>query len=410
MIAKKIFICLCLLTLNFKICAEPGLPLDLTPSVVGQPGIQRPWIDQASQKLKGAVRPARCEKVLSYQSHPQYQKLCALLKKYQKYAAQPCIPLETFKVAATHPSFPHLVLCLQRLNYLLPSASIQVQEVENALLTFQKYNRLEPTKTLDPQTLRLLNKPLSFWINRIQKNISRWKKVQLMHDRHILVNIPGFYLYCFSQGQEHLTTPVVVGKQTHKTLCFRARVERIFCHPTWYVPKRLAEEKKIHTAVGYRGYAYDTNGKLIQKPGPDNPLGCIKFSLKGGSGIILHSTNKPSFFKRKTRALSSGCVRVQDYLGLVRFILQEDRGNVASTIENAIIDKKSRSFNVSKDIYCHTMYLTVWCDAQGIPIFYEDIYDYDGLEEENDDDDENNDEDENDDEEEDEEAEDEQKS
>lgn len=380
MITKSLFICLLLLEASL---AEPRLIL--SESALGLPLIS----------LNGGDVPAFEEKIRqklppSYETHPQYRKLKDLLARYKAVSGEDS-PLVRFKIQKTHAFFPKLVAKLQKLGYLEEAeGGLGVNAVMQALGLFQQNNGLPPSKTLTNPTLTLLNKPMVFWIRKVERNLERWQKMNGLHDRHVMINIPAFALYGFSQGEQQFFSPVIVGKKTHKTPCFRARIRSVFSHPTWYVPQRLIRENKIDSAVGTNGYVY-SNGRLIQKPGAQNPLGCIKFTLESDTGILLHSTNKPKLFTHKRRAFSSGCVRVKDHMGVLHFLFEPKD---SKRIKEVIMRKKSQFFKLESEIYCHIVYFTVWFDDKGAPIFYEDIYNRDAS-----DDDEEEDEDEDEDEE-----------
>ena len=52
-------------------------------------------------------------------------------------------------------------------------------------------------------------------------------------------------------------------------------------------------------------------GLHYMPPGPQNPLGRMMFDLDNDEFIYLHDTNEKTLFKREQRALSHGCVRVE---------------------------------------------------------------------------------------------------
>jgi hypothetical protein len=56
-------------------------------------------------------------------------------------------------------------------------------------------------------------------------------------------------------------------------------------------------------------------------PGPQNPLGRILFELDNDQLIYLHDTNDRSLFNRDDRALSHGCVRVEEARQLASWAL-----------------------------------------------------------------------------------------
>lgn len=311
-----------------------------------------------------------------YHAHPQYQKLTDLLAHYQKYAHEKASPLssslqdEQNLQALAHRLMHHKFLSL-------PILASQ-RDVIHALKKFQKAHGLSPSGNLNKATLAKLNEPLHSFIDLIQRNLKRLKAIKSFRSQHIIVNIPSFFLHAFRDSNEIFSTPVVVGKIDSPTPQFNAFITHIVTHPTWFIPANMTE--KLRGNIGSRGYAW-SNGTLIQKPGPHNPLGNIKFLVRdGASGILLHSTNKPHLFDQKRRADSLGCIRIKDTQALTEFLLENNQ--VLQEVQEALSHKKSRTIPLIEDIPLHVVYLTAWVDDQGYPQFFDDLYEYDQDEEE----------------------------
>jgi len=56
-------------------------------------------------------------------------------------------------------------------------------------------------------------------------------------------------------------------------------------------------------------------------PGPENPLGRMKFLLADTQSIYLHDTPQRNAFGKDARALSAGCVRLSDPAALARYLM-----------------------------------------------------------------------------------------
>jgi murein L,D-transpeptidase YcbB/YkuD len=88
-------------------------------------------------------------------------------------------------------------------------------------------------------------------------------------------------------------------------------------NPPWYVPASIEPKVRAAGAVGFRS----VNGRLVQPPGPRNPLGPIRIGLEDSDGVFLHGTSEPRLFARESRALSHGCVRVERIVDLAAWML-----------------------------------------------------------------------------------------
>lgn len=72
---------------------------------------------------------------------------------------------------------------------------------------------------------------------------------------------------------------------------------------------------------------------FVEPSGPKNTLGEIKFETDSKNYIYLHDTNARWYFDRNDRAISTGCVRVEDPKGLAAALLYQDVDYVQSQID-----------------------------------------------------------------------------
>ena len=62
---------------------------------------------------------------------------------------------------------------------------------------------------------------------------------------------------------------------------------------------------------------------LVQRPGPYNAMGQVKFMFPNRHAIYLHDTPSRELLSRNQRAFSAGCIRVKDPLELARVLLDD---------------------------------------------------------------------------------------
>jgi murein L,D-transpeptidase YcbB/YkuD len=126
--------------------------------------------------------------------------------------------------------------------------------------------------------------------------------------------------------------------------------------------------------------------KIVQGSGDDNALGIMKFNFPNKYAVYLHDTNQRYLFAQSTRALSHGCVRVQEWEKLSDYILKNDSSLAkANNIKNFTkrdsvitwLEKKEKHYiPVRNRIPVFIRYFT--CSAKdGKIVFYDDIYDED---------------------------------
>jgi len=130
--------------------------------------------------------------------------------------------------------------------------------------------------------------------------------------------------------------------------------------------------------VDWSGSGENFRYHLNQKSGPRNPLGRIKFYFANQCDCYLHDTPSQSLFENTDRALSHGCIRVEQAPDLAAYLL---RGNPVWTLESilAAIQRGTRiNIDVSERVPIYLVYFTAWEDEYGIQ-FRRDLYGQDKL-------------------------------
>jgi len=89
-------------------------------------------------------------------------------------------------------------------------------------------------------------------------------------------------------------------------------------------PER-GKDPEFYEKNGYEIMKPDTPGEWVrQLPGPQNPLGFVKFLFPNPYETYLHDTPEKGLFQRPVRAFSHGCIRGEDAWELARLTLTED--------------------------------------------------------------------------------------
>jgi murein L,D-transpeptidase YcbB/YkuD len=230
--------------------------------------------------------------------------------------------------------------------------------------------------------------------SRILKNIERWSKIaSVMPKKFILVNIPTYTLYAVSHGKIEFTQRVIVGMQSRKTPLFTTVLNRVVFNPSWSIPPSIFMKDKLRKVLHDPSYlrrcgyiVRDQNGNeknpttiawsslsssyfpytIQQKPGKKNALGVIKFELDNQQGIKIHGTPMSHLFNQKSRALSSGCVRIENPLKLAQWVLGH----------NVSLPKNTVGMVPNEPVLVFFTYITAWVDNAKV-IFTEDPYSFD---------------------------------
>lgn len=210
-------------------------------------------------------------------------------------------------------------------------------------------------------------------------NLERWRWMPRdLGPDYILVNIPAYELIVVRGGQAAARRRVIVGAKKTPTLSFAAMVTGVAFNPTWYVPESIVAEsvgamlERRPKEAERLGYYAAPDGGVRQRPGPDNALGRMKLLMPNPYSVFLHDTPNKDAFSRDKRALSHGCVRVENALDFAGDILGPDWPR--ETIDAIVSTNDTVSAELQAPIPVYVAYFTAATDADGAVIIHSDIY------------------------------------
>ena len=257
----------------------------------------------------------------------------------------------------------------------------------------------------------------------LQVNLERlrWKN-RKEADKMVLVNIPDYRLDVIEKGKSVLHMKVCVGEGrdvntdelkeydendlkkdrpfSRETPQLGSMIHSVQVNPIWNIPQSIATNEISKHAAADRYYLANNNidvfqnGKMVQdpelidwstadasaysfkqRPGDENSLGKIKFLFNNQSSVYLHDTPAKAAFKKPMRAVSHGCVRVEQPLELARALFGE--GEKFEIIKKEMAQKenqKAKDLALPQQVPVYLTYLTSWLDGNGGLQFRKDIY------------------------------------
>jgi L,D-transpeptidase YcbB len=206
----------------------------------------------------------------------------------------------------------------------------------------------------------------------------RWEPRD-MGELRIEVNVPDFSVAALKGDSVVLQSRVIVGKTETPTPVFSSLMRYVIINPSWQVPDSIIRKELMPKlgALSRRGYQVKTIGGRLtvrQLPGDDNALGRIAFMLPNDHAIYLHDTPARELFDEEARALSHGCIRVEDPLSLAELVLGgETTGWTAERIESAI-GGRERTVFLPRPLPVHIEYFTEFVDEFGEVQERPDVY------------------------------------
>jgi L,D-transpeptidase YcbB len=373
-------------------------------------GPERPDLSRAltllSQSPAVAVDLGRLEP-----PHEQYRKLRAALSKLRASpddAERIIVPDgDLLKPGKSDARVPAL---RQRLGIVLADGAepdVYDEALVDAVKLAQTEAELTPDGIVGPRTLAVLNgRSRADDIALVVANLERWRWMpRRLGDFHIMVNVPEFMVRVVDKGVVAHQTRVIVGKPTQPTPTFSHVMDHVVVNPYWNVPSSIVRNEMLPAARsnpgyfsrgGYQifalingryrridpywvswGYVSARQIQVRQVPGDFNALGRIKFMFPNQHSVYLHDTPSKKLFERDFRALSHGCVRVQNPLAFADAILPVAAPEWNSKRLEKMYGGPERSVKFDTPIPVHLAYFTAGIGADGELKVFEDIYGYD---------------------------------
>lgn len=321
---------------------------------------------------------------------------------------------ELFDLRMDHPGKNYVALVLDKVRH--DSIAPYLREIQPRDAFYNRLKTMLQTATTAEQRMRIM----------VNMERSRWR----LHNpipqvgKRVIVNIPAYHLYAFSD-EEQIDMRVVCGNVKTKTPILESDVEYMEVNPQWVIPMSIIEHDVARRAGDtayfarnrYRIYDKTTqkqmpirsvtkqmllsgNYRVAQEGGAGNSLGRIIFRFKNNFSVYLHDTSNPDAFNRNVRAVSHGCVRVSEPFQLARFVLDNpdewlmDRiriamGLPAETIrgidyerEHPEVEKRNKLIGyvtVKPRVPIYIIYYTLWPDENGVLQTWPDVYGYDEV-------------------------------
>jgi murein L,D-transpeptidase YcbB/YkuD len=278
--------------------------------------------------------------------------------------------------------------------------------IEQAVRRFQARHGLEADGIVGAGTLREMNVPAARRVQQLEINLERARWVlDDISERFVLVNIAGFRVYLVQDRQIVWQSRVQVGRTYRKSPVFRDEMKYLVFNPTWTVPYSIATRDLLPQIKGNPGFFEDrgfdlrdragkrvepasvdwsqvTPGRfpytLVQRPGPANAMGLVKFMFPNEYAVYLHDTPSRYLFDRADRTFSAGCIRVENPFELAEMLLGPDDWN-QEKLRQVLDTGKERTVFLSNPIPVLLLYWTAQPDPDGTVSFFRDVYERDAA-------------------------------
>ncbi|MEZ9564584.1 murein L,D-transpeptidase [Vibrio artabrorum] len=276
------------------------------------------------------------------------------------------------------------------------------RDLQTAIKSFQRMHGLTDDGIIGPDTIKWINMGFDDRLSSLALNAERVRLWPRERDSLIVVNVPGFDLKYWEDGEEVFESKVVVGRKSRKTPLLEVKLDSVILNPTWNVPWKImvkdilpkvkedasyldthnfqvidgwrstktVDTKEINwQTINFNSFPY----RMRQRAGSGNALGLYKFNTPNARAIYLHDTPSKGLFNDDFRAYSSGCIRVEHAEELAELLFATKVRKVPKPNDDLAPNTKVR---LKERIPVHIIYQTVLFEEGGIQ-YRGDIYHYD---------------------------------
>ncbi len=269
------------------------------------------------------------------------------------------------------------------------------------LKKFQLQHGLNDDGKTGKFTYAALNVSKQEQIRALEMNMERWRWESNPGKRYLWVNIPSFQLKVLNDDTVYTEAKVITGNPTHPSPVLKSLITYFIIYPYWNVPYKIASEEILPRIKWDTAYlrlnhfdVLDWNNKVTdpsainwskynktnlpykfrQQDGEDNSLGVIKFMFSNPFGVYLHDTNSKRLFGKEVRALSHGCIRMQNPWVLADFLIKEDKHLTTDSLFTYYEKEERKTIALRKPLPVYIRYFTCEVEAKDKLYFYTDIY------------------------------------
>ena len=252
--------------------------------------------------------------------------------------------------------------------------TIYTAELESLIKKLQEKYSLTPDGIMGYKTYKVINASPTDNIDQVKANMERQRWFTRPNEgTYVYINLP-VYEVAMHWEDSVKTMRVCIGKnlpdnydalvkeytdsgwlyklpKNMETPQIASKITYMVINPTWTIPYsiirnemwwRLVRDPAYLSREGYKVFRGKTevNGdtiqwsevnrnripyQIVQNPGPKNSLGKVKYMFNNPFSIYLHDTPSKSAFNKTQRAVSHGCVRLQDPILFGEYLIQNSK-------------------------------------------------------------------------------------
>jgi murein L,D-transpeptidase YcbB/YkuD len=237
--------------------------------------------------------------------------------------------------------------------------------------------------------------------DQIRMNMERWRWApRHLGNRYILVNLPAYLLQVNEADRPVLSMRVIVGDTEHQTPLFSDEMTYVVFSPYWNIPPGILRDETLPRVARDPDFLRRNNIEVVatsgsedeidpasidwsdesitqhlrfrQRPGDDNALGLVKFVFPNHFDVYLHDTPSDRLFFKDKRALSHGCIRIEDPIAMAKYVMRDQPQWTEERIREAMDARREQHVKLKTSIPVHIGYWTAWVEPDGKTVTYTD--------------------------------------
>ena len=251
---------------------------------------------------------------------------------------------------------------------------------------------------------------------KLRLNIERLKLTKPQSSSNFIqLNIPAYSFDFYENNIKSMSFGTVVGDLEDQTPVLSSKLSYFIMNPAWNIPDsiakktiipRMLKDKKYLSKKGiviHKNYKLSSKKfnqkdvewekylkesvryipfKFIQMPSKTNGMGRVKFIFPNEFAVYMHDTIGTWRFKspkQSIRAVSHGCVRLENPLALIKYISTNYTKKSYDNVKRDYDSQKMKTVSLSKKLPVHITYITAYIDKEKKLRFYKDLYGYDSM-------------------------------
>lgn len=334
-----------------------------------------------------------------------YERLMAALKRLRAATRYPTwAPLALSPAIEPGQEDERLAAIIERLVFWgdmqAPAVPIALYDaaLQQAVERFQERHGLAADGVIGPSTLEALNVDPTRRAQQIMANMERrrWLSSEL-GSKYVRVNIAQRELVAVEHDKVIFTQPVTVGSHYRDTPSFSDKIRYLTVNPDWTVPLEFARtdflpmwkdnpqsmellqftlfsgsEEVAPASIDWSGVSsQDFDYRLVQKSGPRNAMGRVKFIFPNVHKVYLHDAPEEDLFGNG-EGFSAGSMRVAKPFALAVWLLSDNAWPI-ERLQQLVVQGAQKTVFLRSAVPIHVEYRTAWVTTGGVLNFRQDF-------------------------------------